>query len=428
MVKFAALLMAAIVSVSSAGAQTPAAELRLVEMARTEPASPAFREAVTSFFSQERLKAGNAYASYQGQFLFAVSVPTPPVLMVNDQLRLPFRRLAGEGDIWVVHTVLETGRSHRVEVFAGGKHLREAFDVAAYTEDSYDQPGVAQGTLSEKITLTSKIYPGMTYDMWFYVADGVDLERGAPVMVWQDGEKFASYDARPRLLQVTDNLVHKKKIPPMIHVLVSPGMVDERRMRSIQYDSVTDTYLRFILEEVLPEVNKRGYRLRRDGYSRAIGGESSGGICAFNAAWHNPDAFSRVLSRIGSYTSIQWRRNQPNLADNLDGGNVYPFKVRKEDKRNIRVWLEDGSYDLENNHGSWPLQNIQMANSLKMGEYDFYFSWGNHAHSTAWGNAELPRALEWLWRGYDPEKSQETYVMDPAEKTRPMFRVRSLNR
>src|SRR5919107_196452 len=109
-------------------------------------------------------------------------------------------------------------------------------------------------------------------------------------------------------------------------------------MRSIEYDTVNDTYTKFLLEEILPEVAVK-YNLRKDGYSRAIAGDSSGGICAFNAAWFKPNEFSRVLSRIGSFTSIQWHPGSK------DGGNVYPFKIRKETKRNIRVWLQDGAGD-----------------------------------------------------------------------------------
>jgi enterochelin esterase family protein len=135
-----------------------------------------------------------------------------------------------------------------------------------------------------------------------------------------------------------------------------------------------------------------------------------------------PDQFSRVLSRIGSFTSIQWHPGK------LEGGNVYPFKIRKEPKRNIRVWLQDGSGDLENNHGSWPLQNIAMANSLKMKDYDFHFSWGNGTHSGNGGNAELAEELMWLWRDYDPAKTEQPFLQDPAEKSKPMYRVRALNR
>ena len=132
--------------------------------------------------------------------------------------------------------------------------------------------------------------------------------------------------------------------------------------------------------------------------------------------------FSRVLSRIGSFTSIQWHPGK------IDGGKVYPFKIRKEPKRNIRVWLQDGSGDLENEHGSWPLQNIQMANSLKMKAYDYHLSWGNGTHNRNGGHSELAEEMIWLWRDYDPAKTEPSYTPDPAEDAKPMWRIKALSR
>jgi enterochelin esterase family protein len=192
-------------------------------------------------------------------------------------------------------------------------------------------------------------------------------------------------------------------------------------MRSTEYDTVTDRYPRFLVEEILADVGQK-YNLRKDGYSRAIAGESSGGIAAFNAAWQKPEWFSRVLSRIGTYTSIQW------IPGKLDGGNIFPFALRKTPRKNIRIWMSDGSEDLENEHGSWPLQNIQMANSLKMAGYDFRFSFQGGSHSGAHGNAEAPEALAWLWRDYDPNRTEQTYEQEAAEKTKPYFRVKIYNR
>jgi enterochelin esterase family protein len=92
------------------------------------------------------------------------------------------------------------------------------------------------------------------------------------------------------------------------------------------------------------------------------------------------------------------------------------------------VWLQDGSEDLENNHGSWPLQNLQMANSLKLMNYDFHLSLGNGTHNGAHGASELPEEMTWLWRDYDPAKTEQTYEMEPAEKAKPLFRAKIYNR
>ena len=170
-------------------------------------------------------------------------------------------------------------------------------------------------------TLTSNIYQGMKANYWVYVNSGVDTARGAPLMVWQDGETIVgNLDLlRLRLQIVSDNLVHKKLIPPMVHVLIAPGSGGEAegtRMRSIQYDTVSDRYSKYLLEEILPEVEKT-YKLRTDAYSRAIAGASSGAICAFNVAWYQPNQFSRVLSHIGSYVPLQWKPEQ-----HQDGGYI----------------------------------------------------------------------------------------------------------
>ncbi len=329
---------------------------------------------------------------------------------------------AGKTNLWFHTGKLRTGAAHSFFYKVNGSVIGGSHDVAAYGPDSYPKPGVPQGKLSEKIVHTSKIYEGMKSDYWVYVPAQYDGTQPAALMVWQDGRGLTDRNGNTHAQIVFDNLTAEKKIPVMIHVLIDPGTIGEKRMRSIEYDTVSDKYPRFLRDEILPEVEAR-YKIRKDGYSRAIAGNSSGGICAFNAAWWQPDQFSRVLSRIGSFTALQL--NHP---AEFDGGNTYPFRIRKEDKRNIRVWLQDGAEDLENPFGSWPLQNLQMANSLKFRDYDFHLSFGTGTHNGAHGSAELPDELTWLWRDYDPARTEQIYQMDAAEKTKPFYRVKSLNR
>ena len=176
-------------------------------------------------------------------------------------------------------------------------------------------------------------------------------------------------------------------------------------------------------DEVLAQVEQK-YNLRKDGYSRAATGASSGGICAFNMAWFRPNEFSRVISWVGSFGAHQWKE-VPGIPD---GGQDYPEKILREPHRNIRVWLADGSNDLEQRDGSWPLDNIRMANALKMAGYDFHFSFGTGAHSSAYGGTQFPEEMIWLWRDYDPAKTSQTYEMEPSEKAKPLFRVSITNR
>lgn len=400
-----------------AGAQTHPLE-SLIEAARKGAASPGLPELIA-----KTLTAKGGTAVWGQDFLFVAASDDAVTVSIDGQPAVGMARI-GSSNLWMRLEKMRTGVTHSYQYYAAGKPLGARADLTGYNPDSYPKAGVPQGKLSEKHTIVSKLYNGMKADWWVYAAPGVDANVPAPLMVWQDGQTLIAGDlSRMRLFTVTENLVAQKLIPPMVHVMIAPGFAtDGKAMRSIEYDTVTDLYARFLMEELLPEVEK-SYKLRQDGYSRGIGGESSGGICSFNVAWFMPEKFARVHSTIGSYTSIQWRPQEK-----LEGGNVYPFKVRKEDKRNIRVWMSDGADDLENNHGSWPLQNIELANSLKMREYDYHFRFGHAAHNSSQSSLDLPESLTWLWRGYDSSKSAENFTMDPAEKEKPYYRVTISNR
>jgi len=391
---------------------------QLILTARGGPATPGLADQIT-----KTLSARGGVAVWGQDYLFVTASDVPVSVSINQQPPAPMLSIAGS-NLWMRLEKMRTGVTYSYQYSADGKPLGPRADLTGYNADSYPKSGVPSGKLSEKRTIVSTIYDGMKADYWFYASPGVDPAQPSPLMVWQDGQTLIAGDlSRLRLFTVTENLVQQKLIPPMVHVLIAPGFApDGKAMRSVEYDTVSDRYTRFLLEEVLPEVEK-SYKLRPDGYSRAIGGESSGGICSFTSAWFMPEKFSRVHSTIGSYSSIQWRPQ-----DKLDGGNLYPFYVRKQPKRNIRVWMSDGTDDLENDHGSWPLQNIQLANSLKMKEYDYHFRFGQAAHNSSQAALDLPESLTWLWRGYDPSKTSEVFTMDPAERNKPVYRVTITNR
>lgn len=256
--------------------------------------------------------------------------------------------------------------------------------------DSMEQPNVPKGKVS-KHSWTSQIFPGTVRDYWVYVPAQYDGSKPACVMVFQDGGSYVNEKGQFRTTIVFDNLIHKKEIPVVVGLFINPGVVPParegerpRQNRSFEYDTLSDQYVRFLEKEMLPEIEKE-YKLRHDAAGRGICGISSGGICAFTAAWERPDLFSKVLSHVGSFTNIR-------------GGDVYPGKIRKTEKKPIRVFLQDGSGDLDNLHGNWPLANQQMALALKFMKYDYKFEYGDGGHNGKHGGAILPESLRWLWR------------------------------
>ena len=267
-----------------------------------------------------------------------------------------------------------------------------AADDYTFGPDSVRHEDVPKGKVTQFKWNTSEVFPGTERDCWLYIPDQYDGKTPAWVMVFQDGGSYyVAEKGQFRVPIVFDNLIHKKEMPVTVGVFINPGSFPSanpkgpaRSNRSFEYDSLSTKYAKFLEKEILPEVEKT-VKLRSDAAGRAICGISSGGICAFTVAWERPDLFSKVLSHVGSFT-------------NISGGDAYPGLIRKTEKKNIRVFLQDGCGDLDNLHGNWPLANLSMTSSLQYMEYDYKFVYGDGGHNGKHGGAILPDSLRWLWR------------------------------
>jgi enterochelin esterase family protein len=283
--------------------------------------------------------------------------------------------------------------------------------------DSRPQPGVPKGRLEGPFTFHSQIIANTTRLYWIYVPAQYTASQPANVLVFQDGQRATNPTGPLQVPQVLENLIAKGDIPVTIGIFITPGQrgdvypdtigTGNGNNRAAEYDSLSDTYSRFLIDEMLPEVGKK-YNLTTDPDRRAIGGTSSGAICAFTVAWHRPDQFRNVISFIGSYTSIGYRPardGQPMVP----GGDLYPTLIRKNPIKPITIFLQDGSNDLNNEHGNWFLANQQMLSALEYANstadarntpgprYTINHIWGDGAHSDAHGGSILPDVLRWVW-------------------------------
>lgn len=258
---------------------------------------------------------------------------------------------------------------------------------------SVEHAGVPKGEMLKFTFDTSKIFPGTTRTCWVYVPAQYKPSSPACVYVNQDGIQW-------KAPTVFDNLINNKEIPITIGVFVTPGVVKapnanalDRYNRSYEYDGLGDNYVRFILEELLPAVEKqktsdgRQIHLSVNGNDRAIGGSSSGAICAFNAAWERPNAFSRVFSCIGTYVGLR-------------GADRFKELIRRYEPKPIRVFLQDGSNDLNIYAGDWWMTNQTMERALTFAGYEVNHTWGEGAHSGNQGTAIFPDAMRWLWKDW----------------------------
>ncbi len=275
--------------------------------------------------------------------------------------------------------------------FAQANQPQETYPVSP---DSQEQPGVPKGEVLKFTFENSKIFPGTWREYWVYVPKQYSPDKPACVYVNQDGVQWNAP-------VVFDNLIHKKEMPVTIGVFVMHGKVRaadanaalDRFNRSFEYDGLGDNYARFIVDEILPDVETkktsdgRAIRLSKSGNDRAIGGSSSGAIAAFTAAWERPDAFSRVFSTIGTYVGLR-------------GGHEYSTLIRKYEPKPIRVFLQDGANDLNIYGGDWWMANQAMERSLIFSGYEVSHVWGEGAHNGRHGTALFPDAMRWLWKDW----------------------------
>ena len=269
-----------------------------------------------------------------------------------------------------------------------------------YGPDSERHEGVPRGRIEEFVWNTSTVFPGTIRRCAVYIPAQYDGSKPAALMVFQDGVRhYLPDDQAFRVPIVFDNLIHAGDMPVTIGVFIEPGHKRTElppgrepsttaENRSFEYDSLGTTYSEFLLNEILPHVEKTyDVKLSTDPDQRAICGMSSGGICAWTVAWERPDQFHKVVTHVGSFTNIR-------------GGNKYPDMIRGAEPKPIRVFLQDGDSDNRNRRPdmNWVIANHNMATALEEMDYDYKYVLGESGHSGNYGGSIFPDTMRWLWR------------------------------
>ncbi len=299
--------------------------------------------------------------------------------------------------------------------------MAEPASIAKPPQDTAAAP--LHGRLEGPFELHSRVYPGTARRYWVYVPAGYDPARPPNLLLFQDGQRAINPSGSLRVPAVLDTLIAQGAIPATLGIFVTPGNRSARYPETLgmqnpdhrgeEYDAISDAYSRMTLDELLPTVARR-WRFASDPRRRAAGGTSSGALASFTLAWRHPEAFGNVISFIGSYTSIGLTLG-PDGQPQAYGGDLYPGLIRKSPIRPLRIFLQDGRDDLDNEHGNWFLANQQMLKSLEWANahadaehrggprYDLHHAWTAGGHSDAEGGAILPEVLRWIWR--DQERS-----------------------
>jgi gluconolactonase len=273
---------------------------------------------------------------------------------------------------------------------SGVAEAKAASDEKKYEPPVIDAKDILPGTTKEFTFTQSKIFPGTTRGVTVFIPAQYDGKKPACVYVKTDG-------FNPREKTLLETMIATREMPVTVGVFVRPGEVPApmkgtapRRNRDFEYDGVSDNNVRFLVEELLPFIEKEyALNLSHDGNDRCMSGGSSGGIAAFTAAWNRPDAFSRVYAASGSWVAFR-------------GGHEFPTMVRKFEAKPIRAFLTTATHDMENAAGDWFLLDQEMDKALKFSGYDYQFRIIDGRHVAGYAE-HWQEAMAFLWKGW-PER------------------------
>jgi enterochelin esterase-like enzyme len=291
--------------------------------------------------------------------------------------------------------------------------------------DSMPMNGVPHGHFVGPTVIPTQVFPGNFHTYWVYVPAQYDPAKPTPIMIFNDGQAFKNPNGSIRAQNVLDNLIWRHEIPVMLAVFINPAHTpteaeppdpvtgdwgDRGTRRGDEYNPPTDIYAKVICDELMPAL-KKDYNISPDPNLHAIAGASSGGCAAFAVAWFRPDEFRKVITIVGSFTSLR-------------GEYIYPELVAAADKKPIRIFMQDGRNDNRrpgNPNGDWFLQNVRLMNALTEKGYEVNYAWGMNNHGQSMGGAILPDMMRWLWRDQpvstDPNDTVERAFRAPFGQT-----------
>lgn len=246
----------------------------------------------------------------------------------------------------------------------------------------------------------SELYPDVTHDLWIYAPANTDAPPG--LLVCCDGEGWLDEGPRSDVAAcaVLDTLMHARDIPSTAAIFINAGQHPEKGggQRKIEYDLCNGDYARF-LTELIPLVEKTiGCALSVEPSKRVICGVSSGGNCAFQAAWHQPETFGCVISACGTFVNMSPLVSlalDGKLPEGVPGAEFTPYKIRMTPRKEIKVFMVSGENDSNHALGNWPLANKLMVDALEYAGYNVRSVFGLGSHSTRHIGSLFAEALCW---------------------------------
>jgi len=224
-----------------------------------------------------------------------------------------------------------------------------------------------------------------------------DSTQRYPILYANDGQDMETIELRVML----DSLQRTGAMAPVIVVTIHAT----ERMQDYGIAGIpnaqgrgarADRYSQFLLEELMPAIERR-FRVAAGPAHAAAMGWSLGGLSVFDLAWRHPER----IGAVGVFSGAFWWRTDDTDAKTKQSSRIMHRRVR-ETRSNpaLRLWLETGLQDEQaDRDGDGVIDSIQDTEELITELTRLGFRRGsNVVHLTVQGGHNLP-----TWRRILPE-------------------------
>lgn len=248
---------------------------------------------------------------------FRLAAPKATTVMVAGDWNAGAKAMTkGDGDVWSFTTAPLEPAIYSYSFIVDGVPTADPFntslkasaiwglqslvEVAGAGPAPYDLRDVPHGAVTI-LRYQSKVR-NAPRSLYVYTPPGYDASKGAKYPVFYllhgFGDDESSWTAVGRAHLIADNLIAEGKARPMLIVMpnghsLRPPSPDELRTLDRWFPDNTDSFVRELMTEIIPLVEKR-FRVRTDQAHRAIAGLSMGGGESVAIGLGHPDQFGWV--------------------------------------------------------------------------------------------------------------------------------------
>jgi predicted alpha/beta superfamily hydrolase len=308
-------------------------------------------------------------------------------------------KISGQHDRW------ESGRNRALVLNGSSRTLNRVFD-----EPVEELPASLTGDVRFHRDFTSK-FLSLDRTIQVYLPPGYDQEENSlrqyPVLYMHDGQNIfdqRSAGAEWNMDEYAEDLIRNNQIEPVIIVGIS-----NTDNRTIEYtppknDGAAlggegggavhdngDAYGRFLVEELLPFINRQ-YRTLTGPGNTALGGSSLGGLISMYFGLAYPDVFGALLV---VSPAVWWNDSQ-----------ILQIVESMEEPTFQRIWLDMGSDEGDNMlTGARQLKDLLVRNGWEEGENLSYMEAEGATHSERAWSARAESMLRFLYASHGAQDS-----------------------